>query len=108
MLLNALVNDLSQLLLPYEEVYLVFHEVFGLASVHITQILTNGSVKDDASYGGVDEHTALFAVPLTLTAHLYLCMEAYDLCFIGHDSLVRISEYLAFAGFTVLVEGQVI
>ena len=108
MLFDTLVEYLTKLFFAYEEVYLVFHEVFFFGSVNIAEVLRYGLVEYYSADSCVNENGSFLAVPFTLTANFYFSVKAYSFGLISHDSFVCITEYLAFTEFAVLVESKVI
>ena len=106
--LDALVNDLAELLLAHEEINLQLEAVLRIGAIDKAEILRDRAVKDHSAHGGIDQAIYLLAVHHGLAAHFDLGVQADHLGVICHDSLVKIAEHLALAGLAVLVKRQII
>ena len=108
MYLDAAVDDLAQFLFVDEEIHLEQETVLRNGAVHITKVLGDGLVENDAAHCGVDDSAALCAVDLHGTAHPDLGLQRDNAFLIGHDGLVFVAEHLTFALVSVVDHGEVI
>ena len=106
--LDAALDDLAQLLFAHQEVHLELQGLLRRGTVHIAQILRDGTVEDHAAHGGVHQTRHRRAVEIHRAADLDLGVQGDVVGVVGHHGLVHIAEHLALALFPVLVQGQVV
>ena len=106
--LDAAADNLAQHALAHSGGDLQVKDLFRVGAVYIAQILGNGVVEDNLSYGGVDDAGPQLPANLLLHPDLDGRVKPYAALLIGHKGLGGVAEYLASAGFVLLNHGQVV
>ncbi len=108
MALYAAVNYLPEVGGGYLEVDFKVKLFFGVAAIHIAEVLRYRVVKDQATERCVNDAGYLPAVDFPRHAHFYRRMQSQIAVFISHQSFVVVAEIVSLAGLTFFDDGQVI
>ena len=104
----AALDDIGELTLLNKEVNLKIKLLIGVGSVNITQVLGNVLVEDKTADGAVDYLGYLSVADILGDTNLDSSVKCHYALLISHESLVNVTEYLAFALFSLFLHGKVV
>ena len=108
MILQAAVDDLTELALADLERYLIVELMLRIGSVNVAEILRNMFVEYDTSNGSGNELCDLGVAEILCNSYLDRSVNGDNAVLVSHESLVSVAEYLALALFAGLIKGQIV
>ena len=107
-ILQAAVDDLTELALADLERYLIVELMLRIGSVNVAEILRNMFVEYDTSNGSGNELCDLGVAEILCNSYLDRSVNGDNAVLVSHESLVSVAEYLALALFAGLIKGQIV
>ena len=107
-ILQAAVDDLTELALADLEGYLIVELMLRIGSVNVAEILRNVFVEYDTSNGSGNELCDLGVAEILCNSYLDRSVNGDNAVLVSHESLVGVAEYLALALFAGLIKGQIV